>query len=338
MYTIKTSLMKRPYKKTNTNQFTLFMIANLFLVSCGTYQSVYNDDGIYDGDTSSKRNNKDVVVVEKANENYDKKYFTHELERLDDLNDEAVFTNVDAYSSSDILYIEDDLKYNTNPSWGKNSNNDVVVNVHLMNASYWNDFGPVYNDWGYNNWGYNSYSCSNWGYRNNWRYNPFRNPYYNNFACGWGVNNGYYNAYYSGFSNPYGFHRFYNNRYDRSRRNTRRTAYNNTYRRDNLNSRTSAVTSRRTSSVSPNSSGNRRRRTTTTSPTRGYSNTSKNASSTRRSASNKESPSTRRGVSSRTRSSSSAPRSSSSNTSRRASNTSRKTSSRSSSSSRRRNN
>ncbi len=54
--------MKLQYKNIKLNQLILFVAANLFLVSCGTYQSVYNDDGIYGDDTSTKE--RKVVVVE----------------------------------------------------------------------------------------------------------------------------------------------------------------------------------------------------------------------------------------------------------------------------------
>ena len=39
--------MKLLYKNLKLLQLILFVTANLLLVSCGTYQSVYNDDGIY---------------------------------------------------------------------------------------------------------------------------------------------------------------------------------------------------------------------------------------------------------------------------------------------------
>jgi hypothetical protein len=46
--------MKLLYKNLNINQLILFISANLLLVSCGTYQSAYNDDGIY-ADVSPKK-------------------------------------------------------------------------------------------------------------------------------------------------------------------------------------------------------------------------------------------------------------------------------------------
>ena len=193
--------MKLSYKKSNINKFILLSIANLFLISCGTYQSVYNNnDGIYNSDTELQTKNKVIVVDASEYENYDNNYFTNELERLDNLNDEAIFTEVDSYNSPDSLYVEDDLNYNTNPSWGNNEDNDVVVNVNLINDSYWNNFGPGFNNFGWNNNGFNNWgSRGRWGWNNgfnNWGYNPFWNPYYNNYAYGWGFNNGFYNPYY----------------------------------------------------------------------------------------------------------------------------------------------
>ena len=51
--------MKPLYKNLNINQLILFISANLLLVSCGTYQSAYNEDGIY-GDVSPKKEEQKV--------------------------------------------------------------------------------------------------------------------------------------------------------------------------------------------------------------------------------------------------------------------------------------
>jgi len=325
--------MKLSYKTRNIQQFILIIIANLVLVSCGTYQSAYND-GIYNSDTNSQREKKVIIAGEREYKNYNNTYFTNELERLDNLNDEAIFTDVDTYSSPDSIYAEDDLNYNTNSSWGNNDNNDVVVHVNLINGSNWNDFGFGYNNFGWNNGGFNNWGPrGRWGWNNgfnNWGYNPFWNPYYNNYAFGQGFNNGFnngfYNPYFGAFSNPY---RFNNNSYYGNTRIGRRGTYNNTFRRGAVNSRNSSIISRsRTSLIKPTSSSTRRRRTSITKPTsfstrRSIANTKptrRSSLSTRNSSSNtsRNSNSTRRSISSRrnslTRANSSTRRRGSSNT------------------------
>ena len=44
--------MKLLYKNMNINNMILIVMVNLLLVSCGTYQSVYNNDGIYGDELS----------------------------------------------------------------------------------------------------------------------------------------------------------------------------------------------------------------------------------------------------------------------------------------------
>lgn len=324
--------MKLSYKTRNIQQFILIIIANLVLVSCGTYQSAYND-GIYNSDTNSQREKKVIIAGEREYKNYNNTYFTNELERLDNLNDEAIFTDVDTYSSPDSIYAEDDLNYNTNSSWGNNDNNDVVVHVNLINGSNWNDFGFGYNNFGWNNGGFNNWGPrGRWGWNNgfnNWGYNSFWNPYYNNYAFGQGFNNGFnngfYNPYFGAFSNPY---RFNNNSYYGNTRIGRRGTYNSTFRRGAVNFRNPSITSRsRTGIIKPTSSSTRRS-TSITKPTsfstrRSIANTKptrRSSLSTRRSSSNtsRNSNSTRRSISSRpnslTRANSSTRRRGSSNT------------------------
>ncbi|MGY8939718.1 MAG: hypothetical protein ACKVK4_07025, partial [Flavobacteriales bacterium] len=244
--------MKNSSKKTITAQLIFFAIVNLFLVSCGTYQSVYTEDGIYGSDAGAQENKKIILVSDKAYENYDNEYFTKELERLDYENENAIFTDVDAYNSQDAAYQEDALNYNTNSSWGSNNANDVVVHVNLRNDPYWNDFG--FNNFGWNNWGYGNRwgmnnGFNNWGYGNRWGwnngfnnggFNPYWNSYQNHVGFGWGFNN----PYYGGFVNPYAFHQQYNNSYYRNTRNQRRPWYNSNDSRANTNSRNAVVSSR----------------------------------------------------------------------------------------------
>ena len=351
--------MKSSSKKITTNQFVVFAIANLFLISCGTYQSAYTDDGIYGSSKVAQESKKIRIVGEEAYENNENEYFTKELERLDYANETAIFTDVDAYNSQDVAYEEDALNYNTNPAWGTNDNNNVVVRINLRNDSYWNDFG--FNNFGwnnnrFNNFGWNNNRYNNWGYGNrwgwnngfnNWGYNPFWNPYQNNIGFGWGYNN----PYYGGSIHPYAAHHQYDNSYYRNTRNQRRASYNGNYRRSNGNARNTVVslpsrrstatsnairkfTSRRLKANTANGRASsvkatpstRRRTSSTRSPSSSSSSTRRNSSSTRNPSSSYSS--TRRN------SSSTRNPSSSSSSSRRSSSSSRSNSRGSSSSSR----
>ena len=271
--------MKLSYKFLNTNQFILILAINLLLFSCGTYQSAYNNDGIYGSDTSEQIEEKIIIVDENGYKEYNNNYFTNELERLEDLDEDAVFTDVDSYNSPDRAYEEDNLNYNTNPSWGSNGNNDVVVNVNLNSNPYWNDFGQGFNNFGFNNWGYRNRwgwnngmgfnngwgwnnGFNNWGF-NNWAHNPFWHPYHNNVAFGWGM----YGNYNQGFGNFYGY-----NRFNRNGRYGRRASYNNFYTRDNINARgTATVSRRRVNATRLSSSASRRGNTSTTAINRRFS-------------------------------------------------------------------
>ena len=51
-------------KNLKLHQLILFVVANLLLVSCGTYQSAYNNDGIY-GDETAIKENKEIVSYTK---------------------------------------------------------------------------------------------------------------------------------------------------------------------------------------------------------------------------------------------------------------------------------
>mgnify|MGYP006168924011 FL=1 len=49
----------------------LFIVANLLLISCGTYQSIYNDDGIYGDETYRQEKEQVVILDEKETTTYE---------------------------------------------------------------------------------------------------------------------------------------------------------------------------------------------------------------------------------------------------------------------------
>ena len=146
--------MRHHYKKLNLSKLILFITANLLLVSCGAYQNVSNDDGIYDDETKTEENKKVIVVNEKEYKEYEENYFLKELKRLQSINDSDIFTDVetfeydseDEYSDEDYDYETPD--YNSNQPWGY-EDNDIVVNINYNRNPYWG-----HNNWAfYDSWG-----------------------------------------------------------------------------------------------------------------------------------------------------------------------------------------
>ena len=94
--------MKLRYKIINLNQLLFLLIANLVLVSCGTYQNTSYNDGIYDEDNLTVTKNKKVLIVdEKEYDKYEENYFLRKLDSLNNISDNEVFTNVDDYNTID---------------------------------------------------------------------------------------------------------------------------------------------------------------------------------------------------------------------------------------------
>ena len=128
--------MKLYYTSLKTNRFLLLFATSLFFISCGTYQSAYNDnDGIY-GDIKTETKRKKVVIVDREEyKKYNQDYFTKEVERLDNLNGTDIFTDIDNYNSLDTLNVEEEIvedvndnrfTYNEETPWGYDSNNDEL--------------------------------------------------------------------------------------------------------------------------------------------------------------------------------------------------------------------
>jgi len=264
MYSFKYIIMKLLYKKLNINQLILFISANLLLVSCGTYQSAYNNDGIYADVSTKKEEQKIVVINEREFNDYEENYFTKKLEVLESIDDNEVFIDVDSYNSND-NYVDDQiideaLNYDASQPWGYEDNN-VFVHINLNNDPFMfgNNWNMGFNNgWGFNNWGIwgNPY----WGNRF-WGNNPYWQPFYNGLA--W---NG-------GFNTPYWNNRYWNNNRSRNYRYGRRTANNN----NRYSRRNSSVTARNRTTTS-------RRNSTNTRPRRSSSTTARNSSTVRRSS------------------------------------------------------
>ena len=74
--------------------FGLLSLVSLFLISCGSYQSIYNDDGIYDDGTFIKKETQPKVVVIDNNkdlQNYEDNYFSRRLSELESIENDEIF-------------------------------------------------------------------------------------------------------------------------------------------------------------------------------------------------------------------------------------------------------
>ena len=276
----------------------LLGLLSMFLISCGTYQSVRYDDGIYDdGSFERRESNRKIVVIDNTKDynNYEDNYFSRRLTELESIDNDEIFTDVENYNSYDTIY---NPNFDTNPGWG-NGNEHTVVNINLTPDPFWygNAFGPWnwgFYDWGWNNWGWNSWAWSPWRARNWGFVNPYWGWGWNSWAWNpwrwnrWGWNNW-------GWSNWNWNNNFYRNRYygrrDYTNINTRRygsittrNRFINSNRRSNTIIRGNSNTIRRNGSVVvPNRrNGNSTIRGNSNTIRRGNSN---NNSSTRRGSS-----------------------------------------------------
>ena len=194
----------------------LFGMIALTLGSCGTYQNQYEDsDGIYATNDASEYETGEP----QDKSNYYKQYFQSKESLYDEIpEDDAVFTDVEAYSTTERLdadgyVVIEDAKYEEGyGAWGSNAES-VTVNVYNSGFGWYRPY------WGYGyGYGY-GYGHSYYG-----GYYPFWNvgfgwgyPYYGYGGYGFG---GYYNSYYN-YNNPYyGGYGNHSVAYNRGRRNS----------------------------------------------------------------------------------------------------------------------
>ena len=253
--------MKTGYTKSDFTKFFMLFAFSSVLISCGTYRSAANDDGIYDDDTRVKGEKRIVVVNKRAYKEYDANYFAEELDLIDEINNEDIFVDVDDYNSIESVAVnndtEEDLEYTPNQPWGSGENNDVVININVNQNPYWMGDVWAFDAFRFNYWSFNRGRFNNWGWGNNYFYG---NRFY---GYGWSNYDPYgYNRYaYSYYGNSYGRNgRYYGaqnqrrGRYAYSGRratnvggrwllnNTRRTAYNSFTRKRRIAVRSSRNT------------------------------------------------------------------------------------------------
>jgi hypothetical protein len=322
--------MERTKSTTRLSTALLSLFVIVLASSCTIYQNVPDDDGIYSSETRERTERQPRTIIQDDSEEfqeYEKNYFTKELERIDLINGTDILTDIESYSSfNDTIPNEADTdRVPTGQAWGFNDSDDVVINVNLNNAGWgwgWGGWGwgGFYDPWfdpfprfgwgwgaGWGGWGWGAGWGPGWGWgRPGWGFA---------WNGGWGWNRGW------GWNSPYwrGGFGVYGRRYWNGNVYGRRgLAFNNGFNRRgsflNRNSssfsRRSATTSRRgnsstttrrrSSNVYRDSDGNVSRRTRgNTSTRRGRGNTSTsrsrgNSSRNRRSINNSRSRSNNR--------------------------------------------
>ena len=173
---------------------TFLAASLLMLTSCGSYEYVSYDDGIY-GEARSQRSYEPQPTATKTetSSNYYSNYFSEKSAQIDNvMEQDAIFTDIDSYSSenynaSDTTNVA--LAYEGGqPAWGSDYDE---VSVNIINTGWnnwgWNAWGPGIG-WGWNNWGYNS-----WGWNAGW------GPGFGwNAGLGWNAGFGWGNPYWYG--------------------------------------------------------------------------------------------------------------------------------------------
>ncbi len=203
--------------KTYTNYklfYKLLAVAVLTfsMVSCGTSrETAYDDnDGIY-----SNTSNNEISDTEDVDKNYYKQYFQTKSQAYADIPEEnVIFTDIDAYTSTD-AYIDEEGVIHEDYSdssesygaWGENS--EVSINIYSNPGwdyyGYWHrPFWWYGSGWGISYWGYGGFYRPFWGYGHPYFWSPWGSGYY--------AYNPYYNPYYGGYTNYVA--------YNRGRRNT----------------------------------------------------------------------------------------------------------------------
>lgn len=283
--------MERNYTTRRLTTALLSLFVLVLTSSCTIYQNVpYEDDGIYSSERADRGSRVYIQDTEDFEE-YDKNYFTKELERIDRIDGRDILTDIDTYSSfndtipdSTVVDIEP-----TGRAWGYNDSDDLVINVNLNNnwgpwgwgGWAWND--PFFNPWwggGYwGGWGFN-----NWGWGLGWGWSrPGFGGWGWNQAWGWGWNRPFWGwnrpFWGGGFNNGWAYN---NSNYYFGRRG----AYNNTFGRrgSSLTRRNNIVSNRRANpnTVRRSSTVNRSRNSSNTSTRRRSSTIRRNTNSTSR--------------------------------------------------------
>jgi len=168
--------------------FFIAPVSLLLLASCSSYQYSGSDrDGVY-GDTRRVYSEQEQYATQDNKGNYYKNLFAEEAVLYNDLlAEDAIFTDVESYTSTGGDYTEQQPNYQGgNAPWGQDPDS---YSINIYNNGYYGGFYNPY--WGGGYYGYNPY----WGPG---YYGPRHWGSYWNIGFG-----GYYP--YSGFGFGYGF-------------------------------------------------------------------------------------------------------------------------------------
>ncbi len=219
-------------------------VSSLLLTSCGSYQYAGNsNDGIYgDNEIEEVVSSEIEYGTREENSDYYKKLFEEEAALYGEvLAEDAIFTDVDAYSSTgNYDYNNENTTYQGgNAPWG-NAPDSYSINIY--NNGFYGGFYPYY--FGYNPWrGPSYYLYSAVPYHYGYRY---YDPYLYGFGFGYGYGYGHRFGYGIGFSvHPfiYGGGGYYNpyHSYNSRQHHFRRNVAYNYGRRGASSNRNSAI-------------------------------------------------------------------------------------------------
>ncbi len=214
----------------NSVYFFIAAVSSLLLTSCGSYQYAgKTTDGIY-GDNESVVSNEEIEYGSREeNTGYYKKLFEEEAALYGDvLAEDAVFTDVDSYSSTGNYDYENAENYNYqggNAPWG-NSPDRYTINIY--NDGFYGGFYDPFWISGFNGYAFDPFW--NPGFYGPGFYGPgfYGSPYYGrgfygNYGYGYGYGFGF------GFNNFYGGPGWYNpyyHPYNRQHHFRQNVAYN----------------------------------------------------------------------------------------------------------------
>lgn len=195
--------------------FFMAPVSLLLLASCSSYQYSGSDrDGVY-GDTRRGYSEQEQYSTQDGSGNYYKKLFAEEATLYNDLLAEnAVFTDVESYTSTGGDYEVQQSNYQGGKApWGQDPDS---YSINIYNQGF---YGGLYNPyWGGGYYGYNPYwGPGYWGpgyYGSSWNigFGSFYPSYGYSFGFGFASNPYYYGA--AGWYNPY-YHNYYRNNYYR---------------------------------------------------------------------------------------------------------------------------
>lgn len=200
---------------------SISLILSLFLVSCGSFESVSYHDGVY-----GERSNINDRPVEQANEqqapatyqndsgSYYQALFAQKAADYGAINSQqdSIFTNVENYSTQSYDQSNPDYTSNYGGGYGAWGENPSQVNINIIDNGFgWGGgFGPWglgFNNFGFGGFGFNGFGFGGFGPCgfgfNNFGYGGFG---FNNFGCGgFGFNRFGFGGFGFGGFGPYGF-------------------------------------------------------------------------------------------------------------------------------------